>query len=64
MHEPHTPHHVIPKYQWRFPELEEDDNIYALGDAVELESNRANITDAMPLAGATYKQGRVVADNL
>ena len=29
MHEPHTPHHVIPKYQWRFPALAEDDNIYA-----------------------------------
>ena len=29
MHEPHTPHHVIPKYQWRFQDLAEDDNIYA-----------------------------------
>ncbi|MDC1277058.1 sulfatase-like hydrolase/transferase, partial [Algibacter sp.] len=29
IHEPHTPHHVIPKYQWRFPELNEADNIYA-----------------------------------
>ncbi|MBU2939208.1 sulfatase-like hydrolase/transferase [Lacinutrix sp. C3R15] len=29
IHEPHTPHHVIPKYQQRFPELAEDDNIYA-----------------------------------
>ena len=29
MHEPHTPHHVVPKYQWRFPDLAEDDNIYA-----------------------------------
>uniref|UniRef100_UPI00404815E5 sulfatase family protein n=1 Tax=Mariniflexile sp. TaxID=1979402 RepID=UPI00404815E5 len=29
MHEPHTPHHVIPKYQWRFPDLAEEDNIYA-----------------------------------
>ncbi|WP_082050841.1 sulfatase family protein [Neotamlana sedimentorum] len=29
MHEPHTPHHVIPKFQWRFPDLAEDDNIYA-----------------------------------
>lgn len=29
MHEPHTPHHVVPKYQSRFPDLEEDDNIYA-----------------------------------
>ncbi|MCF7975343.1 MAG: sulfatase-like hydrolase/transferase [Phycisphaerae bacterium] len=29
MHEPHTPFHVLPKYRWRFPELEEPDNIYA-----------------------------------
>jgi arylsulfatase A-like enzyme len=29
LHEPHTPHHVVPKYQWRFRELPEADNIYA-----------------------------------
>ncbi|MDO7172393.1 sulfatase [Mariniflexile sp. AS56] len=29
VHEPHTPHHVIPKYQQRFPHLKEADNIYA-----------------------------------
>lgn len=29
MHEPHTPHHVVPKYQQMFPDLEEKDNIYA-----------------------------------
>ena len=30
MHEPHTPHHTLPKYRWRFRELgEEKDNIYA-----------------------------------
>jgi N-acetylgalactosamine-6-sulfatase len=29
IHEPHTPFHVVPKYRWRFPELEEADNIYA-----------------------------------
>jgi N-acetylgalactosamine-6-sulfatase len=29
LHEPHTPFHVLPKYRWRFPELEETDNIYA-----------------------------------
>ena len=28
MNEPHTPHNVIPKYQWRFPDLDEADNIY------------------------------------
>lgn len=29
LHEPHTPHHVLPKYQWGFQDLEEADNIYA-----------------------------------
>ena len=29
LHEPHTPHHTLPKYRWRFPELDEADNIYA-----------------------------------
>lgn len=29
MHEPHTPFHTVPKYRWRFRELEEADNIYA-----------------------------------
>lgn len=29
IHEPHTPFHTVPKYRWRFPELEEPDNIYA-----------------------------------
>ncbi|MDO6792086.1 sulfatase-like hydrolase/transferase [Tamlana sp. 1_MG-2023] len=29
IHEPHTPHHVVPKYQQKFPELDEADNIYA-----------------------------------
>ena len=29
IHEPHTPFHVLPKYQWRFRDLEERDNIYA-----------------------------------
>jgi N-acetylgalactosamine-6-sulfatase len=29
VHEPHTPHHVLPKYQQRFPDLKEADNIYA-----------------------------------
>lgn len=29
VHEPHTPHHVIPKYQWAFRDLEENDNIFA-----------------------------------
>ena len=29
VHEPHTPFHTLPKYRWRFPNLEEADNIYA-----------------------------------
>ena len=29
LHEPHTPHHTLPKYRWRFRELDEPDNIYA-----------------------------------
>jgi len=29
MHEPHTPFHTLPKYRWRFPDLEEADNIFA-----------------------------------
>lgn len=29
LHEPHTPFHTVPKYRWRFRELEEEDNIYA-----------------------------------
>ncbi len=29
LHEPHTPFHVLPKYRWWFPELEDPDQIYA-----------------------------------
>ena len=29
LHEPHTPFHTVPKYRWRFRDLEEADNIYA-----------------------------------
>ncbi|MCA9139620.1 MAG: sulfatase-like hydrolase/transferase [Planctomycetales bacterium] len=29
LHEPHTPFHTVPKYRWRFRQLEERDNIYA-----------------------------------
>ena len=29
LHEPHTPFHTVPKYRWRFPDLDENDNIYA-----------------------------------
>jgi arylsulfatase A-like enzyme len=29
IHEPHTPFHTVPKYRWRFQDLDEADNIYA-----------------------------------
>lgn len=29
LHEPHTPFHTVPKYRWRFRDLDEPDNIYA-----------------------------------
>ena len=29
MHEPHTPFHTIPKYEWRFQDLDRNDQIYA-----------------------------------
>ena len=30
LHEPHTPHHTLPKYRWRFKELDDEgDSIYA-----------------------------------
>ena len=53
IHEPHTPHHVVPKYQWRFPDLEEADNIYAsilshaddrIGEVLDA-LDRFNLTD-------------------
>ncbi|MDN3663892.1 sulfatase [Algibacter miyuki] len=53
VHEPHTPHHVIPKYQHRFPDLDETDNIYAsvlshaddrIGEVLDA-IDRLNLTD-------------------
>lgn len=53
VHEPHTPHHVVPKYQWRFPDLDEADNIYAsvlshaddrIGEVLDA-LDRLNLTD-------------------
>lgn len=29
IHEPHTPFHTVPKYEWRFKELDRPDQIYA-----------------------------------
>lgn len=53
LHEPHTPHHVVPKYQWGFRDLEEADNIYAsvlshaderIGEVLDA-LDRLNLTD-------------------
>lgn len=53
LHEPHTPFHTVPKYRWRFRELEENDNIYAsvlshaddrIGDVLNT-LDRLNLTD-------------------
>ena len=55
MHEPHTPHHTVPKYRWRFPELEENDNIYAsiLSHADDRVGEMLNALDRMGLAENT-----------
>jgi arylsulfatase A-like enzyme len=53
MHEPHTPFHTVPKYRWRFRDLEETDNIYAsvlshaddrIGEVLDA-LDRLNLTD-------------------
>ncbi|MFY9253948.1 MAG: sulfatase-like hydrolase/transferase [Fuerstiella sp.] len=53
LHEPHTPFHVVPKYRWRFRDLEERDNIYAsvlshaddrIGQVLDV-LDRLNLTD-------------------
>ena len=55
IHEPHTPFHVIPKYRWRFPELDEPDNIYAavLSHADERIGEVLNALDRLELAEDT-----------
>lgn len=55
MHEPHTPHHVIPKYQWRFPDLDKADNIYAsiLSHADDRIGELLNALDRMELTDNT-----------
>ena len=53
IHEPHTPFHTLPKYRWRFRELQEADNIYAsvlshaddrIGEVLDA-LDRLNLTD-------------------
>ncbi|WP_299666695.1 sulfatase-like hydrolase/transferase [uncultured Polaribacter sp.] len=55
VHEPHTPHHVIPKYQWRFPNLKQADNIYAsvLSHADERIGDLLNALDRLDLTDDT-----------
>ena len=53
IHEPHTPFHTLPKYRWRFRNLDENDNIYAsvlshaddrIGEVLEA-LDRLNLTE-------------------
>ncbi|MEX1048665.1 MAG: sulfatase-like hydrolase/transferase [Akkermansiaceae bacterium] len=55
LHEPHTPHHVIPKYRRRFPDLPEADNIYAsvLSHADDRVGEILAALDRLGLAGNT-----------
>lgn len=41
-----------------------DENIYALGDAIEVQNNITNQQSLIPLAGIAQKQARIVADNI
>jgi len=41
-----------------------DENIYAVGDAVEIENQLLGIKMGVPLAGPANRQGRIVADNI
>ena len=55
MHEPHTPHHVVPKYQQMFPELEDKHNVYAsvLAHADDRIGDLLNKLDALGIADNT-----------
>lgn len=44
--------------------LTSDNNVYALGDAVEVFNPAINKHALIPLAGPANKQGRIVADNI
>ena len=53
MHEPHTPHHVIPEYRWRFRDLEDEgDNIYA-AILSHADDRVGEILDALDRLGLT-----------
>lgn len=55
IHEPHTPFHTVPKYRWRFRELEERDNIYAsvLSHADDRIGEVLDALDRLKLTGNT-----------
>lgn len=55
LHEPHTPFHTVPKYRWRFRELEETDNIYAsvLSHADDRVGEILNALDRLKLSDNT-----------
>lgn len=55
IHEPHTPFHTVPKYQWRFPNLDEKDNIYAsvLSHADDRIGEVLDTLDRLGIAGNT-----------
>lgn len=55
LHEPHTPHHIVPKYRARFPGLPEPDNIYAavLAHADERVGEVLDALDHLGIAGNT-----------
>ncbi|WP_455201444.1 FAD-dependent oxidoreductase, partial [Kaarinaea lacus] len=41
-----------------------DEDIFALGDAIEVQNNITNQQSLIPLAGIAQKQARIVADNI
>jgi len=55
IHEPHTPFHTVPKYRWRFRELDEPDNIYAsvLSHADDRIGEVLDALDRLELTGNT-----------
>ena len=55
LHEPHTPFHTVPKYRWRFRDLQEADNIYAsvLSHADDRVGEVLNALDRLELASNT-----------
>lgn len=52
LHEPHTPHHVFPKYQWKFRDLDQTDNIYA-SVLAHADERIGEVLDALDIMGLT-----------